>query len=566
MFSVDTVTRFPESDGNVVLGPGSYNPGEYGGFGNAKPTTSGFGHAQRVFSGNSALLDGPSPAEYIVKDDRMCSNVPVQAASGPMRSKTAGRQDKRRIEDSPGPGAYLRMDVDFKRRPQAPPPPPAVSWERVPTAPSIPGHHQSFGYEEGPDGELVQQMRVDEGYDGTKMSMPGPSDYRPRHVKGRHVPKADLARTSGHSTFERPVEIVPAFNPYEHPKPTEYVQRPHSPGTRDGKPRKSAAFASGVGRNSIDGDLGAGLKKPSPGPGTYEIAASDASQAPGRKGTYFSHGGSRFDNSFSGGRYTSPGPGQYVGQTTAFEQRTRRRSRHLGPARTGFGCGGRTDWTRGSHGAGPGAYEPANGVIDEMRRRVSSRTGAFGTSQTRFQVSKERKRDVPDVHGRTMVEIPGNRKRGPSLGLWFRGQPRQMKGPLPRQCRQCTAAFASGAPRGLDYGRDGPAPTAYHVKGIDWNASGTAKLHGGGRRKDRDNGVPGPGSFNLAHDYHIEPNRKRVMVVSAERFGPGGPLYQHPDVPDEPGPGNYDYEMPFGNLLKPTYNVAIAEQCRELVF
>ena len=106
MFSVDTVTRFPESSGNEVLGPGSYNPGEYGGFGNAKPTTAGFGHAQRVFSGNSALLDGPSPAEYVVKDDRMCANVPIQAASGPMRSKTAGRQDKRRIEDTPGPGAY----------------------------------------------------------------------------------------------------------------------------------------------------------------------------------------------------------------------------------------------------------------------------------------------------------------------------------------------------------------------------------------------------------------------------------------------------------------------------
>ena len=93
--------------------------------------------------------------------------------------------------------------------------------------------------------------------------------------------------------------------------------------------------------HSIDGDLGAGLKKPSPGPGSYEIAASDASQAPGRKGTYFSHGGSRFDNSFSGGRYTSPGPGQYVGQTNAFDQRTRRRSSHLGPARTGFKGDGR---------------------------------------------------------------------------------------------------------------------------------------------------------------------------------------------------------------------------------
>ena len=110
----------------------------------------------------------------------------------------------------------------------------------------------------------------------------------------------------------------------------------------------------------------------------------------------------------------------------------------------------------------------------------------------------------------------------------------------------------------------GPAPTAYNVKGIDWNASGTAKFHGGGRRKDRDNGVPGPGSFNLAHDYHIEPNRKRVMVVSAERFGPGGPLYQHPGGPGRPAraittrdaePVEADYN-----------NVAIAEQCREPVF
>ena len=75
--------------------------------------------------------------------------------------------------------------------------------------------------------------------------------------------------------------------------------------------------------------------------------------------------------------------------TLAFEQRTRRRSfKTFRTRENGFGCGGRTDWTR-QHGAGPGAYEPANGVIDEMRRRVSSRTGAFGTSQTRFQVAKE---------------------------------------------------------------------------------------------------------------------------------------------------------------------------------
>ena len=60
--------------------------------------------------------------------------------------------------------------------------------------------------------------------------------------------------------------------------------------------------------------------------------------------------------------------------------------------------------------------------------------------------------------------------------------------------------------------------------------------------------------------------RNSINGKNVRGVGPGGPLYQHPDVPDEPGPGNYDYEMPFGNLLKPTYNVAIAEQCRELVF
>ena len=302
-------------------------------------------------SGNSALLDGPSPAEYVVKDDRMCSNVPIQAASGPMRSKTAGRQDKRRIEDTPGPGAYRRMDVDFKRRPPAPPPPPAVSWERVPTAPSIPGHHQSFGYEEGPDGELVQQMRVDEGYDGTKMSMPGPSDYRPRHVKGAHVPKADLARTSGHSTFERPVEIVPPFNPYEHPKPTSTSKGRILPGRATANPEKCRVR---VGRRSefYRWGPGAGLKKPLSGPGSDEIAASDLPGAR-EKRTYFSHGGSRFDNSFSGGRYTSPGPASTSARPTHLNNEQDVDRGTLGPARTGSGVGADTDWTRGSTGPVP---------------------------------------------------------------------------------------------------------------------------------------------------------------------------------------------------------------------
>ena len=288
MFSVDNVDRFKPGESNEILGPGTYNPGEYHAIKKAPPTPNGFGHTQRVFSGNSGLLDGPvvdrqphgdrlkgpGPLAYTVQDDRMISPVRRQSVSGPMQSQSRGRQDAHPREITPGPGAYLRMNRDIKRKSVPPPPPPAVSWERVPTAPSIPGHHQSFGYEESPMGELVQQVRVDEGYDGTKMSMPGPSDYRPsmRGVKPNrgHV---DLARTSGHDTFDRKQEAPVPFNPYDHPHGTHPVRDfvEETPGTRDGKPRKSAAFASGVGRSSIDGDLGQGLLKPSPGPGSYDL-------------------------------------------------------------------------------------------------------------------------------------------------------------------------------------------------------------------------------------------------------------------------------------------------------
>ncbi len=56
-----------------------------------------------------------------------------------------------------------------------------------------------------------------------------------------------------------------------------------------------------------------------------------------------------------------------------------------------------------------------------------------------------------------------------------------------------------------------------------------------------------------------------MLPRSAPRFGAGG-FAPGTEADEAPGPGAYDYEMPYGNLLKPTYNVAIAEQCREIVF
>lgn len=97
-----------------------------------------------------------------------------------------------------------------------------------------------------------------------------------------------------------------------------------------------------------------------------------------------------------------------------------------------------------------------------------------------------------------------------------------------------------------------------------------AKLGGGGSRFAQARGNetnPGPGAYDLKATLRAgRPNRKALMMSSAPRFGAGGATAAAADAYENPGPGAYDYEMPFGNLLKPTYNVAIAEQCRELVF
>lgn len=71
----------------------------------------------------------------------------------------------------------------------------------------------------------------------------------------------------------------------------------------------------------------------------------------------------------------------------------------------------------------------------------------------------------------------------------------------------------------------------------------------------------GPGSYQLPPSIQPKPsNRRQVMVSGSKRFGPD--LDQFAEKP--PGPGAYDVEPFFGSMIKPTYNVAIAEQCGAL--
>jgi hypothetical protein len=54
-----------------------------------------------------------------------------------------------------------------------------ITFQRMPTAPSVPQRHQSYGYEEGEAGELIMQFPADRGHTGRPGDTVGPAKYTP---------------------------------------------------------------------------------------------------------------------------------------------------------------------------------------------------------------------------------------------------------------------------------------------------------------------------------------------------------------------------------------------------
>ena len=264
MFAVQKTDRFFDPSGQrssvtELLGPGSYNNGDYHAIKKSKPAVAGFGKSERAFEDPaSSVRKNPAPGAYEIKGSIV---VDRRKISAPFRSGTQRLKAPAPAASAatPGPGAYLQQASGFGRvSHRAPgvealgaPEEPAVRWERVPTAPSIPTRKQCFGYEEGPDGELVLQRMVNHGYGGmTHEDSAGPADYRPNvsvtKPMGRVV---DFAKTGGHSTFDaRPAEAgyLGQEQAYHAPRPGQLA--PSKP-----DPRAVGADTSG-GAPTRDGD------------------------------------------------------------------------------------------------------------------------------------------------------------------------------------------------------------------------------------------------------------------------------------------------------------------------
>ena len=67
----------------------------------------------------------------------------------------------------------------------------------------------------------------------------------------------------------------------------------------------------------------------------------------------------------------------------------------------------------------------------------------------------------------------------------------------------------------------------------------------------------GPGEYKLTSSINVKRgNRKNIMVSTQSRFGAGDNV-----VKTTPGPGSYNADYFYGNMVNPTFNIAIAESC-----
>lgn len=112
--------------------------------------------------------------------------------------------------------------------------------------------------------------------------------------------------------------------------------------------------------------------------------------------------------------------------------------------------------------------------------------------------------------------------------------------------------------------RVGPTASTYDTShNSHWTTrTGPDVSRGGERfREAKQETMAGPGSYNLPST--IQPARKhhsqRGIMGSQELRMPS-----HKPTTDVPGPGAYDVALNYGNLLKPTFNVAIAEAAADV--
>ena len=126
-------------------------------------------------------------------------------------------------------------------------------------------------------------------------------------------------------------------------------------------------------------------------------------------------------------------------------------------------------------------------------------------------------------------------------------------------------SFASKSNRFKSSGGDhAPPPGTYDVS-IPWASKNVVPLHSGPAERIKhqasETGDVGPAQYNIKSSFGKGSgvrNRKDILVSTQSRFQSGG---RDKDVP---GPSSYYPEYAMGGMIRPTFNIAIAEASRSM--
>ena len=162
-----------------VVGPGSYGELDDHTLDHAYAPFSST--AERQLGGNLPSTFGPGPGSY--KTKKTDWEIPRRdVSSGNFVSGVARlAKDTSSALTAPGPGSYsggskwIKNTHRYKMEPQAR----RITFQRMPTAPSVPVRSQSYGYEESGTGELILQKAPMEGHSGRGSDSVGPCVYEP---------------------------------------------------------------------------------------------------------------------------------------------------------------------------------------------------------------------------------------------------------------------------------------------------------------------------------------------------------------------------------------------------
>eukprot|EP00698_Gefionella_okellyi_P000642 TRINITY_DN10568_c0_g1_i1.p1 TRINITY_DN10568_c0_g1~~TRINITY_DN10568_c0_g1_i1.p1 ORF type:complete len:513 (-),score=80.82 TRINITY_DN10568_c0_g1_i1:813-2351(-) len=458
--------------------------------------------------GNSSFVT-PGPGTYQAPSSLNVERAPVKSTAFKSRSE----RFKQYENEMPGPGTY-DLSQPWLKASSAPAPANdrSLTWVRIATVPSIPAPQQSYGYEDGPSGELVQQKAPVQGYTGKPSDLIGPGGYNPTDkLLHKAAPTISWARSRTLQRDRKPLNPNPGPGTYEVAGRLR-VREPHKP---------SAAFAS---RDARLNQKVPEVDEITPGPGAYRLPDPFYRDRVPNNLQFFGSTQKRLlDNKSS-----NPGPGAYDDPRSAIKAQKK--------------------FTLADHGAfdttaprfteanvmaelpGPGAYDPAikRAFTADQRKKAS---GPFGTTSSRF------------IESSSLAPGPGAYESGPvaaatPVAEWQR--------------KQKSAAFASTTSRLADVPADDrPAPGAYDVIGPVLKPSFNKKggLLSKSKRSTLGDGSlgPGPGAYTPVDTLSPTVGAKSSAFASNERR-----FKEHHHF--TPGPGAYTTQQP---LLKRSFNVTI---------